>query len=173
MEDLINDLKASLPLHLYGIGNAKSFDSLVKEIQSKESIIKFYNGTFTRILNVAKVEVYYAGKILVESRQILKAGNRERVRNIKGLSEKLIGEELPINGARRAVQEELGLDVSHFHFLETGNEVDLSFSPSYPGLPTIYHFFNFNTIMPWYFYQDEYVEDGETAITYFSWEEKR
>ena len=172
MQEIIIKLKNILPLKKYGIGDAKAFSDLESEINNGECEIIFDNdGTPTRCIKVVAVKIFYKGMALMETNQIFKDG-RERKRNINGLSEKLLPNETPIDAARRAIFEELGIkDLGRkFNLVHYGSAVETKSSPSYPGLKTEYIIDGFCCEIPEEFYKPEgYITDEGSKTSFFNW----
>lgn len=181
---IINQLQTVLPLHLYGKGDAKDFDSLVKEIKGKESLILFQaDESPLRCLNVARVKVIHVPKnlILVEDYQQFVDGRVRRRRQPNGgylqqLSEKMYVGEKPTDAARRCLKEELKLskaasDATKIVF--DGNGYKAVISPSYPGLMTQCTFHDFTAFFPLEeeYWQEEFKEmcGDDIEFTIFKW----
>jgi hypothetical protein len=165
---MIEFLKKVLPIDQYGIGQAKPFEKLIKEIESGETQIIFENNNPIRIIQTARVYVYCKGKQLVEAKQIIN-GN-ERFRNFKSVSEKFKLDESAINAAVRGIKEELGIIIRDSDLVSLENVKDGKESPSYPGLLTRYDFYDFRWDMPEkYFKPEGYIAYEENATTYFEW----
>lgn len=166
---MIEQLKLTLPIHLYGIGQAKSFDRLVEEIKTGETQIIFENNQPIRLIQVARVYVFCKGQQLVESKQTIK-GQGDRVRNLDCVSEKFFLAESAFDAACRGIEEELGLSTRGTDLLSLGKKTEERESPSYPGLKTRYDFFDFKWDMPERHYCPEgYVADEGDCVTFFNW----
>ena len=163
-------LQAALPLHLYGVGVAKTFDKLWHEIESGETTITWEDNRPIRIIKVARVEVLHGDQYLVETNQVFDDG-RSRVRGIRGLSEKFMMGESPISAAKRAVSEELGLGSNLLKFKSVGQSVERKVSPSYPGLVTQYEFFDYAVRLDGtgMYVATGYIADEGDSTTYFGW----
>lgn len=167
--DMIEQLKLNLPVHLYGVGKAKSFEGLLKEIEDGETQMVFENDLPVRLIQVARVYVFHKEQQLVESKQTIK-GQGDRFRNLDCVSEKFKLSESALDAACRGIQEELGVSVSYSELQLLGKKSEERVSPSYPGLMTRYDFFDFKWDMP----ERHYLEEGYTAdegdcITFFNW----
>lgn len=169
----MQDLK-SLPLELYGHGQAKSFQSLLDEIENGESRIIWEENKPIRCLKVCRVKIICLDKelTLYEDRQEF-ADGRIRQRGFDYLSEKMgVDEEIPMTAAERALKEELGmnqdaLDITRIHFDSIDHkEVE---SPSYPGLLTRYEFHDFIAYYPVEYWREEFREIQEDKTTVFIW----
>ena len=107
----MQDLKNVLPLELYGHGQAKSFQSLLDEIENGESQIIWEENKPVRRLKVCRVKVICLDKelTLYEDHQEFADGHI-RQRGFDYLSEKMGVNENPIIAACRALREELGMN---------------------------------------------------------------
>lgn len=165
---MIEQLKLTLPVHLYGVGASKSFEGLLTEIKSGETQIIFENNQPIRLIQVARVYVFCKGKQLVESKQTIK-GQQDRFRNLDCVSEKFKLSESAFNAACRGIEEELGIYVKSSDLILLGKESEERESPSYPGLLTRYEFFDFRWELPERHYRKEYIADEGDCVTFFSW----
>jgi hypothetical protein len=165
----MSDLEKALPIHLYGVDNAKSLSCLINEIKQGETEITWINEVPIRVINVARVYVYYKDKQLVETKQLIKQQGI-RYRNINCISEKFKLNELPIDAALRGLSEELAIAVSSNNLNYLTNSKEERYSPSYPGLLTRYNFFDYIFIMKDELYNPSgYVADEGDCVTYFNW----
>lgn len=167
---------AKIPVEQWGIGKAKTLEHLLQEINSGESeLLPDPIVGCLRTLKVAMIDVCYRGagrcKTLHEERQVFVDG-RERRRNLdSSLGEKMHSNEKPADVARRALNEELGIDDEALVFLSIdeftrGPEE----SPSYPGLQSIYKMFRFQVDLPDNHFRPEgYSEVAPDKTTYFVW----
>lgn len=166
----LNLLRFSLPLGLYGKGKAKEFDDLLKEIESGDCQILWEENKPIRVVEVISIEVFsHCGQELVEDRQQFKDG-RIRRREMKGISEKKLLDESPIEGAYRAMLEELNLKSRDFVLSFAGEAEEKVESPSYPGLFSYYKIFRFRADISQSAYcPTGYQEAGDKKTTYFIW----
>lgn len=163
------ELEAALPIHLYGVGNAKSLSCLISEIEQGETEITWIDNKPIRVINVARVYVYYKNKQLVETKQEIKQQG-VRYRNINCISEKFKFNELPIDAALRGLSEELAILVSSDNLTYLTNKTEEKYSPSYPGLLTRYNFYDYKFVMQDKLYNpDGYIAYEGDCITYFNW----
>ncbi|MGK5093351.1 inositol monophosphatase family protein [Deltaproteobacteria bacterium TL4] len=174
----INELEAVMESHginsqLFGVGEAKTLENLWKELQDGETFLEIRNKTLIRKIRVVSIRVHYKTEegqryVIREDRQEFNDG-RVRVRSFleASVSEKLLLQETPEMGAKRALQEELQLDV--IGEIQRGtSRIEEKYSQSYPGLKTIYetHLFRYDL------HHDEFRKDGyeerqENKTTYF------
>jgi hypothetical protein len=173
--DITQKLKSyDIPLDLWGTGEAKTIEHLVKEILEGETVLVEKNGEIIRKVEFVRLDVRHNLKDvelqLVEDRQVFKDG-RERRRGLSGIGEKMKPGEDPIASARRALAEELGInDECDINNLEP-NTKSLT-SPSYPGLLTEFLIHDMRTNLPDSAYRrDGYVEVQPDKTTYFVWRE--
>jgi 8-oxo-dGTP pyrophosphatase MutT (NUDIX family) len=165
----------------WGTGQYKSLGDLWAECQSGEALLD--ENPPGRTISVVKVIIRNANRVLVEVAQILANGER-RPRNSPP-TEKIKPGESVRQAALRCVREELGIalddgdgdDGADGAF--PGNRVpvatELRFSPSYPGLPTHYTFYECELDVPG-------LPDGSfttqeagdpVAIHFWEWHEKQ
>lgn len=164
-------LTKSLNPFLYGSGEAKSWQSLLNEIESGDCSIEWSNdGIPVRVVRVLAISVCDPDdNKLYEAYQEF-ADGRRRGRGLWGVSEKLKTEEDLQQATVRAIKEELGIDSSKFSFMvDPCHETEEKYSPSYPGLKTRYirHFatvyLDFSAV------KDEYIEIQPDKKTVFVW----
>ncbi len=173
---LIHKLKSSgIPLEQWGRGKAKTIDHLLEEINSEETkLLPGQGRSLLRTVQVASITVTYDDGtkvwILHEEKQVFKDG-RERHRNMhSSLGEKMTFAEEPIDAARRALREELQITeeipLQQGGLLVRGPEE----SSSYPGLATLYRFWDYLVQLPAHLFKPEgYTEVQEDKTTYFVW----
>ena len=169
----MHDLKSVLPLELYGHGQAKSFQSLLDEIEKNESQIIWEENKPVRCLKVCRVKVICLDKelTLYEDRQEFK-DSRVRQRGFPYVSEKMGINESFITAAERALKEELGMSDEALKLTPIypdgidSKELD---SPSYPGLLTRYEFQDFLAYSPVEYWQEEFREVQPDKTTVFVW----
>ena len=155
---------------MYGSGEAKYWDSLLKEIESGECQIEWEGDRPIRVIRVLKIDVSDPdGNSLYEAYQEFNDGRR-RERGLWGISEKLQpGEDLQI-AVVRAMAEELGIKTSQFSFMtDPCHEVEEKESPSYPGLLTRYITYSATAYLDYDAVRDTYVEVQEDKKTVFVW----
>lgn len=133
------DLANFLPVDRYGKGEAKSWESLIKEVESGECSIEWEDDKPIRVIRVLKIAVCDPdGNNLYEAYQEFNDGRR-RERGLWGVSEKVKPDEDLLSAVPRAIQEELGIELSQFSFqIDPQIEIEDKESPSYPGLMTRY-----------------------------------
>ena len=166
---MIEQLKLTLPVHLYGVGQAKSFDRLVEEIKAGETQIIFENYQPVRLIQVARIYIFCKKQQLIESKQTIK-GQGDRFRNLDCVSEKFKLSESALDAACRGIEEELGLYVKYSDLVLLDKKTEERESPSYPGLLTRYEFYDFQWDMPERHYCPEgYKADEGDCITFFEW----
>jgi hypothetical protein len=178
----IDDLKkqlidAGIDISVWGTGQAKTLEHLLKEIDSGETIlITGATGELLRKVVVGNADVYYQspdGKRyrLKEARQVFKDG-RERQRDLgAAVCEKIKVDEDPKDAMIRGIEEELGI-TGEIALSETGTNIQQINSPSYPGLESVYSHHKFQvTLTDGQFNPDGYVENQSDKSTYFVWEE--
>lgn len=127
----------------------KTIEELFTEIKEGESTLEIINQKLVRLLKVSSIDVKF--KLgnqyfqLVEDQQIFLSGV-VRKRELSTITEKLQKDELPLVGAYRGLEEEIGLKIDSGLVFE-GQTTWEKFAPSYPNLLTIYQLFNYSIIL--------------------------
>ena len=168
-------ISKGVPTEQWGRGKAKNLSDLFEEIRDGESKLEMIAGALTRHLEACAINVFAdiggSRKRLVELKQILSDG-RERVRNLDtSLGEKLRPGEAPNSAARRALREELGIDVE----AEFVSQLSLTRGPqeseSFPGLPSVYVFHRFDILLPnAYVAVNGYVIKEKNKTVHYGWQ---
>jgi len=167
----------SLPVKLYGQGEAKTIEHLLEEIESGECLIQWQAYHPVRVINVVVANVFTldAKQYLIEEKQVFSDG-RVRQRQEKdgspkrGISEKMQPKEVSQDAVLRAVEEELGIDPDYVRTACLGMNAEESESPSYPGLLTRYVRHKYDVfIEPEAYKAEGYVEVQDDKTTYFVW----
>lgn len=127
----------------------KSIDDLQAELEAGETKLETIAGMLVRVVRVVAivVRVQLGDKLftLVEDKQIFFTG-AVRQRGLKNIAEKIAGNETPIEAAQRALIEEIGLNFTG-EWMFLGEEFQTATSPSYPGLNSCYHMFNYQIML--------------------------
>lgn len=161
----------------WGTGQAKTLAHLQKEIESGETmLVTKENGEILRRVVVGGADIYYISPDaktyrLKEEKQIFKDG-RERRRDLgNAVSEKMKLDENPKDAMVRGIAEELGVE-GEIALEETGTDIHLIDSPSYPTLQSEYVTYKYRVILKdQQFNPDGYIENQSDKSTYFIWEE--
>ncbi len=128
------------PLHLWGVGEAKSYNHFLDELSKGESFFDYQN--LVRVLNVVKMVIKNrVGKTLYEANQELKNGVIKKRMQIP--SEKIVKSESILVAALRGVLEELQIKESYILKTRVLPFFTQEFrkSASYPGLISCYNLF--------------------------------
>lgn len=164
-----------IPVDEWGVGQAKTPQHLLNEINDKECSIEDENGKLVRYIEFVGVKVYYIDEnenlyYLKEFEQIFRDGRVRRRTMKSSVSEKMKSGEDPLESAIRGISEELGIDVEKSQ-LKDGKEISFNGdSVSYPGLQTKYKGYQFTIYLTKEQYNpDGYVEEQEDKSTYFKW----
>lgn len=168
-------LEQVLDRSLYGQGDAKSWESLIEEIETGECHIVWSDNFPVREVSVLRIEVIasedsqFPGAYLYKVYQEFSDGRR-RKRKLSGLSEKIKpGEDLD-KAAARAISEELGIDSSLAAIqIDPCQEVFEEESPSYPGLMSRYLFYIATAHLDASVVKEFYVEIQKDKQTLFRW----
>ena len=162
--------QANIPLERWGIDKAKTMDHLLEEVSAGETTL-----SLLREVSVVSIEVTcIVGEesfILREEKQVFSDG-RERCRNLgTTMGEKIQPGETPLDAAKRAIREELGIVDPDLVLVECGFRTrGPEESPSYPGLLSLYKFSHFSVTLPTEHYRLEgYIETQGDKTTYFVW----
>lgn len=132
---------SGIDLSGWGSGAAKGLADLWHEYRTGET--RFEDDPPARVVEVAQVIIRRGERVLIELAQEMADGRRRE--RLRPPSEKLLAGESPHNAAVRCLREELGLDVAPGELISRGVEEWQSDSPSYPGLPTRYRLYSFET----------------------------
>jgi hypothetical protein len=167
---------ASIPLHEWAQGSAKTLAHLLKEVNEGESQLSIgSNGEMRRQVTVVGMDVLHTDAqgnvyILREDRQEF-ADGRTRQRNLlNSLGEKMQTGEDPVAAAERALLEELGIrEVTGLYHL--GDEETTHSPSSYPGLQSHYKTHGFAAVIPAEsFVADGYIEEQADKTNYYVWD---
>ncbi len=157
----------------WGKGKAKTFEHLLKEINSGEAKLVEKDNQLFRIVSVIVMDVYYINKgkklKLIEEQQIYKDGRIVRRELKNSLLEKLIPNEDSLAGAKRALSEELGINLE-VKLVDKGKSSEVIPGKSYPGLMnegTLYTYVAYLTDQV--FNPEGYKEVQEDKTSYFLW----
>ncbi len=169
-------IEHDIPLHLWGTGNAKTFDHLVREISLGEGRLEEECGELVYHCRGAGIHVYYhhpekGDLVLKEDRQVFADGRVVRREFSASIGEKLRPNEKPPQAAYRAHKEELGID-EHLELIP-GRSYKRGPSPSraYPGLLIVTFTHLFSVWLPERHYRAEgYVEHQSDKSSYFIWQ---
>lgn len=166
-----------VPVHKYGVGEAKTIAHLVNEINNNECTLTETPTGLLRMTSAAAIIVQTTrpdGHVLTlkEQKQVFKDG-RERERTFefqRSVGEKIRPDEQPDVAARRALAEELGI-TADIQLEDLGVEHrGPTTSPSYPGISNIYDIHRFRVMLPpELFRADGYTEVQPDKTTYFVW----
>ena len=178
VEDLLR--RHNVPIHSWGIGDAKTLAQLIKEINGGDSRLVVDDEGIVRMLQTITIDISSTAPSgvtyrLVEDRQEFDDG---RVRTRRGRMRGSIGEKMkstdehPIDAARRGLREELGITeeipLKYLEMIDEDRE-----SRSYPGLRSRYELHLFSGIIPSHLFIPEgYTEknDDLSMTTFFVWE---
>lgn len=155
-----------------------TLQSLYKEIENSDCYLQSSeNGALQRRVDVLRVRCFYTDPVtgnhfqLVEDRQVFSKDQSVVRRGFDFVAERRkYGEDL-LEGAHRALEEELQipahtLDIRSEWYLDSTKGAD---QPSYKGLYSVYHFYNFSTQIPESEWRESYKEVLEDKTTYFVW----
>lgn len=165
-----------IPLHIWGTGEAKTFDHLLSEIQDGEAEVVEEDGKLLRSAEGAVLIVFYKDGArtlrLKEDRQVFKDG-REKYRDLEtSIGEKMRPSEAAVEAAYRALREEL--DVTERLELIPKPAIIKGPLPSqsFPGLMTRYAMHVFEVFLPKHHFKPEgYVEVQKDKTNYYIWVE--
>lgn len=144
-------LENGIPIHEWHHSKkTKTVAELEQEILSQETKLELIDNQLTRTVKVANIIVnIQLGEILfklIEDKQIFLNFGQVRKRKLGYIAEKIIGDENPESAARRALLEEIGLNLEKELIFERA-EIEQQDSMSYPGLSSIYHVFKYRVIL--------------------------
>ncbi len=170
----------NVPVEQWGQGKAKTFDHLLKEVQTEEcalvAVETEHGSELIRRSRVAAIDVFYTAPDgeeyrLVEDRQVFKDGRtKTRPHVTTSLGEKLKADEDGDEAAFRAVHEELGFSPESVTYL--GSDKIRKESNSYPGLNTELALDYYRCAASDATYRPEgYVERQADKDVYFVWQQ--
>jgi hypothetical protein len=165
--------KYHIPYQNWGKNKAKPIEKLVEELKTNECSLVEKEGNLVRIVSLAVLDVFYKkeNKIykLYETKQIYKNG-RTVIRNLPhSVYEKLKPVEDPIQGAKRALQEELGIS-SDIEIVEKEVTMGIQMGMSFPGLLNNDTQYFFEVILPHSEFNPQgYTEIQKDKTNYFEW----
>jgi hypothetical protein len=173
---LVNLLtRCKINLNLWGKGEAKTVEHLLKEINTGECRLIEKDGELLRVVNGPGLNVFYKkGEILYklkEEKQVYKDGRvRVRADLETSIGEKLKSGESSLDAARRALLEELNIS-SDLKLVPTASITKGPVtSISYPGLKTKYIIDVFNAYLSPESYRPEgYIEEQVDKNNYYIW----
>lgn len=161
-------------IHLFAdidSGRKKSAD-LVQEIMLGESRLQLVDDRLVRIVKVACVEIPCPlddGRWLWEICQEYNYPAKIVERNICGVSEKIQGEEDPLDAAIRGLKEELGLSISEDQININGYELSDNSNSAYNGITSKTLLWKFTANISKSDFRDEYREIQKSKATVFRW----
>jgi hypothetical protein len=168
---------SGIDISKWGKGEVKTIEHLQGEIDMGESVLeKDETGNLIRRVSVVGADIYYVspkGKKyrLKEDKQIFQDGRERRRDYGHAVSEKMKSGEDPKVAIIRGIREELGID-GEIETQRTWEDEKVLLSPSYPGLLSNYHRYEFKVMLSEdQFKRDGYIERQEKMDTYFIWEE--
>lgn len=127
-------LEQGIDISAWNVDDAKGIENLWHEIQRGETVLSA--DPAKRNVRVVELQIRRDEHILTEISQQMQDG-RIRERNLPP-SEKLHSEETILTGARRCLQEELGVTEDSVSLQVVGSHLHVAESPSYPTLKTTY-----------------------------------
>jgi hypothetical protein len=127
--------QSGVDLTRWGVADAKRVVDLWEELMQGET--RLFASPLGRAIRMVSLLIERDDQILIELRQEMRDG---RIRNRQLLpTEKLFEEEAIVSGARRCLEEELGVAEPTCELTVVSQQVQRLNSPSYPGVPTTYH----------------------------------
>ncbi len=168
---------AGINTSAWGSGKSKSIEELQEEINSgKSSLIISGNGEILRKVEVAKVDLFFntpEGKRLklIEEKRVFSDGREKSRDTAHSVSKKIRKAKTPQSAIKDAIEKKLGI-TGDINLTELDMEEDTNLSPSYPGLRSVYIFYNFRAdLKPEQFIPSGYTEKHPDKITVYSWKE--
>merc|ERR1711935_1068438 len=81
--------KHKIDVSMYGIGSAKTFEDIAKEVQLGEADLMEENGKLLRVVNVVGLKIREAkGRILIEARVTRKNGDKADLSRLPGTKQR-------------------------------------------------------------------------------------
>lgn len=161
-----------LPVAAYGQEKAKTIRHLLTELRQGECSLFLADGVLCRRILSVRIDIIcdLDGRRLklVEDRQEFRDGRVRRRGFDASCSEKLVAGEDPLEAARRAIAEELGIaEPVELQFVRT--EQHSGPSRSYPGFHSHHEAFWYQLVLPAHLYRPEFVEEQPDKRTVFVW----
>lgn len=163
----------------WGSGSAKTLRHLMTEVETGETLLRETATGLLRETAILYVEVLYEQdghrlRLIEHSQEFADGRVRRRDYLPASLAEKTTVERTRslaslTDEARRAVREELGLEVAEQRFVYLQQDETLEDSPSYPGLLSRFMNFFFSLHLGDDEYRDEYREIQPDKVTIFRW----
>jgi FMN phosphatase YigB (HAD superfamily) len=183
-----SELRALLSSHgvdtsQWGAGSNKTLNQLWEEIESGETELVASKQALIRKVKVVSIDVRFmddsTGSLkksrLFETKQEFSDG-RQRERNRWGVREKMKPGEEVLDAVRRALQEELGIELSEDvagRLITVGQTIVVKESRSYSGLQSQFEIHQFVIhLNSEEFSHEGYVERQEDKSTFFEWREQ-
>ena len=173
--ELLN--KYNIPYQNWGKGTSKPLSKFFQEIKSGEATLTEHNNQLIRVVSLAVINVFYKRNQktfkLFESHQIYKNGRVVKRNLPDSIYEKLKPKETPLEGARRALKEEL-LITDNMDLIEKGSKKNLQMGMSFPGLLNNDTQYLYDVILSDELFKPEgYTEIQPDKSSYFIWQETR
>lgn len=151
----------------------KNISQLYQEIQQGECVLGMEGERLHRRVDVVAIRCFYTDEAgqrfqIFEEKQEFKNG-QVRERGYTHVSEKLFFGEVPENGARRGLAEELNISGPEVHLELIKNKCRREESNTYKGLSCTFNMHVFSCEIPPSLYQPNYVEEESDKSTFFSW----
>jgi hypothetical protein len=156
----------------WGKGESKTIDHLFTEIIKGESNIVEKNGSLLRRVSALSIIVRYKDLILREDYQEFNDGRKRKRKMKASVAEKLDPSDKNLTEAvKRAISEELGIEISDNQISKREDEIKNRLSTSYPNLQSEVVLFGFEVnLTDSQFKKDGYVEIQKDKKTFFKWE---
>jgi hypothetical protein len=167
-------LKHDVPLSLWGTGEAKTMQDLLKELNEEQSLLVETETGLLQTYTRSGLNVYHDDGTRVwnlrELKQVFRDGSITQRRRLTSIGTNLKRCEEPIDAAYRALNEELGIS-DHLPLIAKPMIVQHRVpSISFPGIDTIYTVHIFDVFLPARHYKPGgYVERQDHKTSYFVW----
>lgn len=166
----------AIPVAQWGVGDAKTLQHLLEELNAGEVSLQERQGMLVRTVAGSSLNVYYKDGattlMLTEKEQIFTDG-RHRKRNIEtSIGEKMKRDETPGEAAWRAMREELNIE-EQLPLIPRPKIIKGPIpSESFPGLYTLYTIHVYDVFLPKRHFKPEgYTEHQTDKTTVFVWRE--
>lgn len=148
----------------------KTSGDLMSEIILGESRLQLIDDAVVRVVRVASVDIPCPlgdDRYLHELRQEYPTKNVER--NLSGVSEKIQGDEDPLDAGLRGIKEELGIVIGEEDIRDLGYELVDNLKSAYNGIVSKTLLYRFEATIKESDFRQEYREVQESKITVFGW----
>jgi hypothetical protein len=164
----------NIPFQTWGTGTSKPLEKFFQELKTGEAKLIEVDGQLIRVVSLVVINVYFKSDHqlfkLFESHQIYNNGRIIKRNLPDSIYEKLMPNEDPIDGAKRAIAEELSI-TQPLNLVLKDVRKNLQQGISFPGILTQDTQYLFDLLLPQTLYKDLYTEVQKDKTSFFHWQE--